>query len=126
MAETVLNSFEELHTAVLANTTITIYRGVTDAAYTLIPRIGRRGKVQVTGERAMLQLFQIHAIPYLAHRPENEWEWLFTAQHHGLPTRLLDWTRNPLVAAFFAVEHPFDGDSAIYHFDAHNVLIEQD
>jgi hypothetical protein len=39
--------------------------------------------------------------------------WLFLAQHYGLPTRLLDWTENPLVAVYFAVEPP-DDDGCIW------------
>ncbi len=46
--------------------------------------------------------------------PDNDWDWLTLGQQYGLPTRLLDWTANPLVACYFAVEEQSGDDSVIY------------
>lgn len=64
----------------------------------------------------MMKIFKESARPYLQTLPRNEWEWLTLAQHHGMPTRLLDWTFNPLVAAYFAVEKESSEDGAIWVF----------
>ena len=104
-----------------------VYRGVKSLGYELIPKIGRlknfnNEKFKINNEKFILRLFMQQALPYLSFRPETEWEWLAIGQHHGLPTRLLDWSRNPLVAMFFAVEKDFDGDSIVYAYKS-NIFI---
>lgn len=91
-----------------------IYRGVADAEFALVPKLGRLPAFH-QHERRILDHFVREAAAYEEGKAgSNVWEQLAVAQHYGLPTRLLDWTENPLVAAFFACSQYADRDGALY------------
>lgn len=117
--------------------TARIYRGVSSNKFSLQPSIGRKlkkdgiNKLDEKEEDLMFRFFKQRSKPYLS-REYDDMNMLAIAQHHGLPTRLLDWTFNPLAAAYFAVEKDFIKGyepefSMIYIFDRqHNAIINSE
>jgi len=95
-----------------------VYRGLADQSWGLKTSLIRLGGSYREVERPLLRSFRKYAQPgWLP--PGNLWVRLAVAQHHGLPTRVLDWTVSPQVAAHFAtaeVEH-YDKDGAIWCID---------
>jgi len=81
------------------------FRGHADASWSLLPSLYRDHAVRDYGETHMDD-FKLKAHPYLAgvaSEPATDWDWYFLMQHHGLPTRLLDWTEGALLGLYFAV-----------------------
>jgi hypothetical protein len=85
-----------------------LFRGHRDMRWKLEPGIARvnpRRPLLVVEEK-LFHVFKRRSLPFLEMRPERDWDWLMVAQHHGLPTRLLDWSVNALAALWFVVEKP--------------------
>lgn len=95
------------------------YRGHSSVDYKLIPSIGRFVKegsepALLQFEREIFEDFKRKYSMFTDVRPNNDMEFLFLAQHYGLPTRLLDWTYNPLIALYFACCSHMDKDAVVY------------
>ena len=114
--EVPINSFDEFYHAAKQYPTPRLFRGLSNSNYELKPKIGRiRTSGSLSPERIAFDMFKNDARPYLDRIPSDKnWELLAIAQHHGLMTRLLDWTDNPLVGLYFAVEKDRDTDCAVY------------
>ena len=102
------------------------YRGLSDAEYRLTTGLLRLGGRTDIVERALLRHFRKYAHKTAVER-DAFWYWLSLAQHHGLPTRLLDWTYSPQVAMHFATsaldKYHLDGAIWMVNYDeAHRKL----
>jgi DNA polymerase III epsilon subunit len=115
----VVESFSDLDNAIEGIGRSALCRGVSNHEYPLLPSLFRHNDVDSADirEQKLMWVFKTHAKPLLKSNPENELEWLAIAQHHGLPTRLLDWSLSPLIACFFAVQSLSKSDGAIYIYD---------
>jgi hypothetical protein len=86
-----------------------VYRGVSNQDYDLRTSLVRLGGPYAELERHLLRNFRKYAHSGTT-REGSVWTWLALAQHHGLPTRLLDWTYSPYIALHFATEQIADAD----------------
>lgn len=88
-----------------------VFRGHARADHDLSTSLLRlaRGRDDLTAlELSLLRNFRKYAHRDAFPGVDSIWHWLAVAQHHGLPTRLIDWTYSPFVALHFATEHPRD------------------
>jgi hypothetical protein len=98
------------------------FRGVGNTEWALQSSLERLNTpLSVEAERYLLATFQRRAHHYISDPPakEDDLEWLALLQHHGTPTRLLDWTKSPYVALFFALNERREagGNSALWAID---------
>lgn len=127
MEQVRVRSFSELHEALskYRKDNRWVFRGHGDVSWELIPKAGRKPYSE-KNDLDYFDAWKRRAVEFIGgEKPKNDWEWLAIAQHHGLPTRLMDWTYNPLVAAYFATMNDLESDAIIYCHIPDYVLIPE-
>lgn len=138
-----LDRLEELEkeypsTIPIPNTTSNtfLFRGMEDREYKLLPNVYREVEKQVneltiinsnylsfSNEMRILRNFIQDASAFVPQLDtQNKVRWAELAQHHGVPTRFLDWTENPLVALYFACESNKNSDAVVWVLHKRNYL----
>lgn len=123
MKITTLKSIEHLHQylAKCRKSSIFKFRGQSNEKWELVPKAGRPEYNNVD-DIEIFNHWKRRAISYLNKESYGDWELLSIAQHTGLPTRLLDWTHNPLVAVFFASFENREVDGAFFVYKPNKYL----
>ncbi|MBF0137021.1 MAG: FRG domain-containing protein [Magnetococcales bacterium] len=85
------------------------FRGQTNKDWGLVPAVFRNVGLKRYNEQRLFYQFQ-NENPSYAENHVSAFDWLCLMQHYNLPTRLLDWTENILIALFFSVYDPFYGN----------------
>ena len=100
-----------------------VYRGSGSPEWPLLTSLDRLGGARPAHTKAhleehVLRNFIRYSRPFLRSQPGDEWELLVSAQHHGVPTRLLDWSYSPLIAAHFAtLAGPPESDKVVWRLN---------
>lgn len=93
------------------------FRGHANKTWDLAPSISRGRTNPIVDEFRFFKQFKQDAARVINDLPADEWGWMFLMQHYGVPTRLLDFSENPLVALFFAVCEQGDEDGSLIVID---------
>lgn len=101
------------------------FRGQGNAESALNPGVYRQGfapdeDARLTIERHLAQDFHVESAGIRTGNESNE-ELYLLQQHYRLPTRLLDWTQNPLAGLFFAVRELHPSDGKLFMMDAYGL-----
>jgi hypothetical protein len=81
------------------------FRGVSNENHQLIPKIKRYNNVDSRLEDTIIEEFLNSYPVYSDKEVRDSWEKYALMQHYNLPTRLLDWSKSPLVALYFALNN---------------------
>jgi hypothetical protein len=127
MIEHIVESFIDLHKVleIFGTDSNWCYRGHACSDWSLVPKVGRKPFDKIN-DRALFNQWKSRGYQYFEREYKNDLDYLTLGQHHGLTTRLLDWTENPLVASYFAVCDYEQNDGIVFAVRINDVIFSKE